>query len=159
MTTGKPAVERVYPPKLVTKVGNALLTRLLRRPGSRAGKGLMLLRVQGRRSGRAIETPVARQEIGGALACLTNSSWRHNFTGGADCELVLDGRVRRARGELVTGVDEVVAAYREVMDRVGPGEYRRTGLTVNVDRPPTDAELADAVQRYGLSFVRFTLLD
>ena len=53
----------------------------------------------------------------------------------------------------------MVRAYREVLDRLGPGRYRRAGLTVNVDRPPTDAELAEAVRRYGLSFVRFTLLD
>lgn len=158
MTVDKHVIERVYPPKLVTKVGNALLTRVLRRP-SRAGRALMLLRVRGRRSGRTIETPVARQEIDGALACLTNSPWRHNFAGGTECEIVLDGRVRPARGELVTGVDQVVAAYREVMDRVGPGGYRRTGLTVTVDRPPTDDELADAVRRYGLSYVRFTVLD
>ena len=159
MTAAKPAVERRYPPKIVTVLGNAVLGRVLKRPGTRAGQGLMLLRVRGRRSGRMIETPVARQEIGGELACLTNSAWRHNFAGGRECELVLEGRVRPARGELVADTDRVVRAYREVMDRLGPREYRRTGLTVNVDRPPTDAELAEAVQRYGLSFVRFSLLD
>jgi hypothetical protein len=159
VTVDKPAVERAYPPRIVARLGNALLTRLLRRPGSRAGRGLMLLRVRGRRSGRTIELPVARQEIGGELCCLTNAGWRHNFSGGRECELVLDGRVRRARGELVAEVDPVVRAYREVLDRLGPGRYRRAGLTVNVDRPPTDAELTEAVRRYGLSFVRFTLLD
>ncbi len=143
----------------MARLGNALLTRVLRRPGSRAGKGLVLLRVRGRRSGRTLEFPVARQDIGGELCCLTNSGWRHNFSGGRECELVLDGRVRRAQGVLVADVDAVVRAYREVLDRLGPGRYRRAGLTVHVDRPPTDAELADAVRRYGLSYVRFALLD
>ncbi|MBC8092755.1 MAG: nitroreductase family deazaflavin-dependent oxidoreductase [Pseudonocardia sp.] len=159
MTTDTPAVERTYPPKIVTWLGNPLLTRLLRRPGSRTGRGLMLLRVRGRRTGTPIETPVARQEIGGELSCLTSSGWRHNFQGGRECELVLDGRVRKARGVLVADAESVVRAYREVMDRVGPGGYRRTGLKVNVDRPPSDAELTEAVRRYGLAYVRFTLLD
>lgn len=149
----------MYPPAIVTRLGNPLLTRLLRRPGSRTGRGLMLLRVRGRRSGTLIETPVARQDIGGRLCCLTNSGWRHNFRDGRDCELVLDGRVRPARGELVDGVTPVVAAYREVLDRLGPRQYRRAGLRVTVDRAPTDAELAEAVRRYGLSYVAFTLLD
>lgn len=143
----------------MTRLANPLLTRVLRRPGSRAGRGLMLLRVRGRRSGSTIEIPVARQDVDGALSCLTNSAWRHNFQDGRECELVLDGRVRRARGVLVADTDRVVQAYREVMDRVGPGKYRRTGLKVNVDRPPTDAELTDAVLRYGLAYVRFALLD
>lgn len=109
--------------------------------------------------GYADRDPGGRQDIDGELCCLTNSGWRHNFQGGRECELVLDGRVRAARGALVADVGSVVRAYREVMDRVGPGGYRRTGLKVNIDRPPNDAELTEAVLRYGLAYVRFTLLD
>ncbi len=159
MTTDSFPVERVYPPKLMIWIANPMLKRVLRRPDSGPSKGLMLLRVRGRRSGRLIETPVARQDVDGQLCCLTNSNWRHNFRGGHAAELYLDGRPRRVHGELVTDVNAVVNAYRQVMDRLGPKNYRRAGLRVNVKREPTSSELADAVGRYGLSYVKFTLLD
>lgn len=155
----RPAVERVYPPKLVMLVVNPLMRRLLRRPGSGPSKGLMLLSVVGRKSGKRLVFPVAKQQIDGKLAVMSNSPWRFNFRGGYECDLWLDGRKRRARGELVTDPAAVTRAYRTALEAVGPGNSRRTGLRINVDRPPTDEELTEAVRRYGLSYVTFTLLD
>lgn len=138
-------------------VVNPLMRRLLRRPGSGPSRGLMLLTFTGRKSGRRFEVPVARQQIDGGLATLTNSGWRFNFAGGHDCVIWLDGRRREARGTLVGDPDRVAGAYAAALQRLGRDNARRTGLRINVDRLPAHDELLDAVRRYGLSYVTFTL--
>src|SRR3712207_2825438 len=111
MTDIRPAVERARPPRIAVWFVNPVMRRLLRRPGSGPSRALMLLCFTGRKSGRAYELPVAPQRIGGRLAVLTNSPWRHNFRGGRDCVLYLRGERVEARGVLVTEVPAVVDAY------------------------------------------------
>ena len=155
MTKTRPAVERVRPPRFAVRLINPVLRRLLRRPGSRPSRHLILLCFTGRRTGRRYQLPVAPQPIDGHLAVLTNSGWRHNFRGGLDCLLYVHGEPVTARGILVDEVSAVVGAYRAVLTALGPRHARQAGLRINVGRAPTDAELAEAVRRYGLSYVTF----
>jgi hypothetical protein len=116
----------------------------------------MLLRLRGRRTGRELELPVARQEHQGRLAVYSNSTWRLNFRGGHDAEVVLEGAPQRVRGTLVEDVDEVTGAYAEQIRRLGwKAAQRRLGVRIRVQRDPTREELAAAVRDSGLSIVVF----
>jgi hypothetical protein len=152
-----PAVERTTPPAVMVRIANPVLRRLLASPLHRAVSGqLMLLRLRGRRTGRELELPVARQEHQGRLAVYSNSTWRLNFRGGHDAEVVLEGAPQRMRGTLVEDVDEVTGAYAEQIRRLGwKAAQRRLGVRITVEREPTREELAAAVRDSGLSIVVF----
>ena len=75
---------------------------LLRSPAGGLMRGqFMVLRFYGRKSGRRYDVPVVAHRQGEQLYALTDARWRHNFRGGADVEVTLDGRVRRMRGQLI----------------------------------------------------------
>jgi hypothetical protein len=86
---------------------------------------------------------------------LTNSGWRHNFTGGKDIDVTLRGRRQGAYAVLLDDPDAVAAVYARLIGELGPSRAaRRLGLRINLDRAPTRGELRDAVQRSGLSIVQ-----
>lgn len=156
--TEQPAVERTIPPAAVTRIGNPIIKRLLASPLHRLMSGqLMLLHFSGRKSGRAYTLPVARQRVDGGLAVLTNSGWRANFRGGADAEVTLEGRRRPVRAMLDEDPDAVAAVYGALIDELGVKRANRLGIRINVDRAPTQPELAAAVRASGLSVLRLTL--
>ncbi len=155
--TGKPPIERTHPPDALVRVINPVMRRVLTSPAhGLVSAELMLLRYEGRRSGRRFELPVGRRSYEGLPAVFTNSKWRHNFRGGRDAELVEYGRPRPVRGRLVEDVDTVANAYERVIGELGwkPAQ-RRLGITINVGRDPTHDELADAIRTSGLSIVVF----
>jgi len=153
--THQPAVERVLPPSLVTRIANPILRRLLRSPLHRLVSGqLMLLHFIGRKTQRAYTVPVAYHDIDGTLAVLTNSGWRANFRGGADAEVTMRGRRGPARLVLDEDPDAVASVYAGMIARVGRSDSRRLGIRINVDRDPTHAELTEAVRASGLSVLR-----
>ena len=86
MASDKPVVERVHPPDGLMRLINPLTKRLLRR-GGRISERLVILHFTGRKSGLQYSTPVGYRTIGGRIALLTNSGWRHNFRGGADVQV------------------------------------------------------------------------
>lgn len=150
-------VERIHPPDAVMRVVNPVMRRLLKSPmrGVLGGQ-LVLLRYEGRRSGRRIELPVGRREHDGRVAVYTDSRWRHNFRGGRPAELVDGGVPRPVVGRLIEDVDTVADAYGRVIDEIGwQAAQRRLGLRVNARRTPTRDEIAAAVRRSKLSIVVF----
>ena len=155
----KPAVERVRPPDVVMGAINPVMRKLLRsRFSGPVGKALLLLRYSGRRSGRTYELPVGYHDIEGQPCLLTNSGWRVNFRGGAPVTIVLQGQPRQAQATLVEDPDTVAAIYHDMISELGVKQaQRRLGIRINVDRPPTKEELADAIRHSGLSIVRLDL--
>lgn len=149
----EPAVERRHPPDSLMRAVNPFARWLIGR--GKAADALMLLHYTGRRSGRHYDTPVGYHEIDGQLMLLTNSRWRHNFAGGADIEVTYRGRRRAARAVLVDDVDYVADLYARQFQELGlRAAQRRLGVKVHVARQPTRTELADAIQRSGLSVIR-----
>ena len=147
-----PPVERVYPPAVLVRLGNPVLSWLLsgRRRSARVGRDLLLLHVTGRRSGRVYSMPVGyHRQPDGRLLVLTSSRWRVNLSGGPTrVEVTLFGR--RLPGTAVLEEDPVAVAqvYRRMIDDLGPqAARRRLGIRVNLDRTPTEVELADAARR------------
>lgn len=150
-------VERVVPPKAPFDAMNRMMRWLLSSPAraSRVGQHLLVLHVTGRKSGRALDVPVAyREQADGRLLVLTNSTWRVNVRQRPGVEVTLRGRRRVAVAELVEEPERVARVYGELLEQVGHRRaVRELGVRVNVDRAPTHAELVDAVTRDRLALV------
>ncbi|WP_367129170.1 nitroreductase/quinone reductase family protein [Saccharothrix sp. HUAS TT1] len=157
LRSSRPAVERMRPPKAPYLVINRMVRALLSSPrrSARVGRHLLLLHLVGRRSGRLLEFPVAYRELeDGRLLVLTSSPWRANLRDRGEAEVTLLGHRRRAGAELVEDPDAVAEVYRRLIEQVGHRRAgRRMGIRINVDRVPTQEELAHAARRDGLSLV------
>jgi hypothetical protein len=130
------------------RVGNVFIRPLLR---SRAGKRiheLALLCFDGRRTGRRYEVPVEYHELDGLPLILTASAWKANLRGGADVELVHEGRRMPMRAELIEDPDEVARIYEALIQRIGLEHAKATtiGLTGIGDRMPAHEEIVEAVR-------------
>lgn len=153
-TAETPAVERVYPPKLMFMVANPLMRWAL---GTNLGKRvpeLARLDFRGRRTGEEYGVVTALHEVDGQTAVLTNSGWRWNFEGGHPVTVVVSGERIEARGRLVSDPDAVARVYLDRIDELGTeNAARRLGIKVNVDRQPTHDEIADLARGEGLSVI------
>ncbi|HET9671417.1 MAG TPA: nitroreductase/quinone reductase family protein [Actinomycetota bacterium] len=149
--TREEQVVRAYEPsagfRTMTRIGNVVMRPLLRSGIGSRMHDLALLSFSGRRSGTRYTVPVGYHELDGDVLILTASPWRVNLRGGADVELVHDGRPRSMRAELIEDPDEVATIYAELIRRIGIGKAKATtiGLDVLVDRMPTREELREAL--------------
>ncbi len=151
-------VQSVEPPRWAQRLMNPVLRAALASPAARLlGGSLMLLTVTGRRTGRRISVPVGRHELDGQLVAVAGGRWRFNLRGGAPVELLLEGRRRTGRGELVEDPDEVAALYERLIAQAGPaGAGRRLGIAIQGEGTPRREELrAGLAGKKGV--VRFTL--
>jgi deazaflavin-dependent oxidoreductase (nitroreductase family) len=79
--------------------GNVFISWVLRSPlHGMLSNGMMLITVTGRKTGKKYTTPVGYFRENGNLWVLTgrDRTWWKNLQGGADVELLLDGRVAYA---------------------------------------------------------------
>ncbi|KRC92214.1 hypothetical protein ASE25_02295 [Terrabacter sp. Root85] len=156
--TTKPAVEEALAPAAMVKIFNPVLRGLLSSPlHGIASKGLLVLHVTGRRSGRVYDVPVGRHELDGQLMTYGGGAWRANLRGGADLEVTIDGRRRRAHAVLEEDPDRVAEIFDRLLKELGPKRANRVALKVNVDRPPTLDEVRAGTA--GRAIVLITLLD
>jgi hypothetical protein len=152
MTTTDTPVVRSFEPaahmKHLMRVGNAMLSPVLRsRWGARMHE-LALLTVTGRKTGTRYTTPVSVLPFEGNLVVLTASRWRVNLRGGAEVVIRHDGAERTMHAELIEDPDEVARVYGALLERVGISKATHVGLKVSGDRMPTHAELVDAIGRH-----------
>lgn len=148
----EPAVERRHPPDSVMRVVNPLMRRLVAR--GVGGSQVLVLHYRGRRSGRPFDTPAGYHRIDGRIIVFTNSPWRHNFTGGTDVEVTLEGRRGPARATLIADPQAVTDLYVVLFERLGwQAAERRLGVKVRPRRQPTREELLAAVGDSRLSAV------
>ncbi len=142
---GQPPVEGAEPPKALARIVNPTMKALLRSPLHwPLSRHLMLLSFRGRKTDKTYEVVVGRHELDGALLVPTGTTgrrWRLNFRGGAPAEVTIEGRRHGGRGELVEDPEEVTRVYQLLLGQIGLKNARRLGLTVNVNRRPTDDEL------------------
>jgi hypothetical protein len=131
----------------MTRFGNLFVRPLLRSSAGRNMHELALLCFEGRLTGKRYEVPVAYHELDGESVILTASGWKANVRGGADVDLVHDGRRTPMRAELIEDADEVARIYEALLLKDGLEEAKPTkiGLKVEGDRMPTCAEIAAAV--------------
>lgn len=142
----RPAVEDKPPPPLALKLFNPVVRAILgSRLHSALSKDVMLLHVKGRKSGRVYDVPVGRHEHNGQLVASAGGRWKRNLAGGSDLEVTLDGRRRRAHGELVDDPAQVAQIFSDLLADAGLKRANRFGLRLNVDRAPTLDELQSAL--------------
>jgi len=153
-----PAVEPAHPPAAMLRVSNPVVRLLLRTPaGGPMRRQFMVLRFTGRKTGRRYDLPVVAHRQGGELYALTDARWRHNFRGGADAEVTLDGHVTSMRGHLLDDPEIVAPIYARSIGQFGVKRAQRMlGLKIHPPGTPTAEALAEAARRYHLSAIRFT---
>ncbi len=130
---------------------NPIMKRLIDSPlGGPVNRQLLLLRYQGRQSGRTFTTPVGYVRNGDRVVMVTSPGyhWWHNFVGGADADLRLPDGWRQARVEIITPedprYDETVAFQ---VARRGPGMLRSFGVEVDDQGLLTPEAKATAASR------------
>ena len=85
---------------------------------------------------------------------MTQHAWRANLCGGTSVEVTNAGRREPMRAQLDEEVGAVVTTLQNVIERIGWQDARRTlGLATDAGRPPTSAELAEAVRDYHLAVI------
>lgn len=158
-----PPVERVHPPRwLISHLVNPIARRVLRHNRGQMSQYILLLGFKGRHSGRRYEVPVAYRRINGRLAIFTNSGWRHNFAGGAEVKVTLQGVTHTAQASLSSEPREVALAYQRFIEESTEPDisvtYQQLGIKVNVNRVPTLEELESMARASGLSIVWLDLV-
>jgi deazaflavin-dependent oxidoreductase (nitroreductase family) len=116
---------------------NRLMGGLLRSPFSRlVDRGIMLLTVFGRRTGRAYTFPVQYVEDGRSLWIYSGAgeekTWWRNLRPGGPVEVLLRRRKHRGRGVVFTYADQpemVEEGLRRYSERF-PGMAKRMGLSL-----------------------------
>jgi hypothetical protein len=149
-TNGEPRVRSFEPSarfKKMTRLGNALVRPMLRSSAGRRIHELALLSFVGRRSGARFDVPVAYHEVDGDPVVLTAAPWTANLRGGADVELVHEGRRLPMRAELIEDPDDVARVYEALIEDIGVSEAKpmKIGLQVTGVGMPTHREIRDAV--------------
>lgn len=152
------AIDAGHPPSAVLKILNPVLGFLLRTPfAGPARKQFMVLSFTGRKSGREFTIPVSAHLIDNELYALTGAVWKQNFNGGADAQVVYDGKSTAMRGELIRDRAIVSGLYVKCAQSYGARRAQvMIGLKFRDQRVPTLEEFAEAVDRMKLCAIRFT---
>jgi len=132
--------------RTLMRVGNTFMRPLLHSRLGRRIDDLALLSFTGRRSGRLYTVPVGYHELDGNGVVLAASQWKANLRGGADVEIVHDGRRMPMRAELIEEPHEVAQIYGKLLRKIELSKAKLAiGLEVIGDRIPTDEEIEEAI--------------
>ena len=158
MTEESYAIDAGHPPSALLKILNPVLGFLLRTPlAGPARRQLMVLSFTGRKSGREFTIPVSAHVIDNDLYALTGAVWKQNFSGGADAQVVFDGKKTAMRGELIRDRAIVSDLYLRCAQSYGARRAQvMIGLKFRDHAIPTLEEFAEAVDRMKLCAIRFT---
>ena len=129
----------------LTRVGNVVMRPLIRSRMGAHMHDLAVISFTGRKTGRRYAVPVGYQELDGQGLILTAAGWKANLRGGADVEVVHDGRTQPMRADLIEDADEVADVYVALLQRLGRKKATQIGLRISGDHMPTHDELAHAV--------------
>jgi hypothetical protein len=151
-------ITRTIPPQRLVNGVNPAVRAFLRSPLHGAvDDSLLMLHVTGRRTGRRYDIPVGYLPLDGRFLVVTQHSWRANLRGGADLDVTHHGSRQRMHADLDENPDSVASVLRPVIEQIGrQAARRRLGLQIAVDRTPTQAELAAAVQEFDLATIILT---
>jgi deazaflavin-dependent oxidoreductase (nitroreductase family) len=129
---------------------NPIMASLLRSPfHALISNNMMLITVRGRRTGRALTTPVnyVRQEEALLVVSFRARTWWRNLRGGAPVELLLAGKQREAVASVAETDSEVVRGLAEIV-RLLPSHARPLGIGLDGPGRPKSDDLARAAQSH-----------
>ena len=112
--TPKPAVEERLAPAAMVKILNPVMRAFLSSPlHGIASKGLLVLHVRPPHR-QGLRRPGRTARLDGQLMTYGGGPWRVNLRGGADLEVTIDGRRRRAHAELEEDPDRVAEVFHRL---------------------------------------------
>jgi len=115
------------------------MTWMLRSPLSIFMSGIMLITVTGRKSGRAISTPVNYARDGDTVLVISkvDRTWWRNLRGGARVTLRIQGKIYQAEA---TVIEERAAVERELLRFFRSIKRTIAGIHLDEDGQPTKPE-------------------
>lgn len=158
MTDQVPAVTTGHPPEKLLKVANPMLRFLLGTPlAGPLRRQLMVLNFTGRKSGRQFSIPVSAHHINGTLYAIANAGWKHNFSGGADADVLHEGKTLKMHGEVISDPAAVADLAHRCAQSYGVKKAQTMmGLKFRDEKIPTVDEFAEAIAREKIVAVKFT---
>jgi hypothetical protein len=134
------------------KIYNPFVIWLLRSPfHDLIDKNTVLITFTGRKSGKKYTFPISYVRDGDTLMMISRKehNWWKNFRGGIQVTLFLQGRILKARGEVITDT-ETVANKLLLYLRQFPGYQRLMHMKLAADGQPEDPK---AFQQFTESMV------
>ncbi|MEO6126649.1 MAG: hypothetical protein ABIR32_23355 [Ilumatobacteraceae bacterium] len=103
--------------------------------------GIVVLRFDGRLSGRHYAIPAVVHPIDGQMVVFTDARWAANFRGAWALDVRHKGRRYATTAQLVEDVPAAAGLLRRVLETKKP---RALGLSIDDGHVPTDEELSNA---------------
>lgn len=143
--------------KIATRILNAFMRALLHSPFHRAAsKSVLILSFTGRKSGRAISTPISYLREGDTLLLFTDAPWRKNLHGGALVRLWVQRREMSGWATLVEDDKAAVAAGLARFLSALRHDARFYGVSFDPDGTPNPAQVVAAAQRVSMIQVKLS---
>src|SRR5215211_1487982 len=105
---------------------------------------LLVIAITGRRSGAVYRIPVGYVEHNGEILIGTGGRWHRNLLAGQAVPIVLRGRNRWARPEVVTDEARCTELYRYILAG-NPVHGKFVGIRVEADGEPNQSDLRRAL--------------
>jgi hypothetical protein len=153
-----PAVRWSPPGPWLAKTLNPVVRWLLESPLRWIpGKGLAVLRVRGRKSGRTYTFPITWNDLNEEVFVLTAAKWRLNLAEGADVEITHAGQRTRKRADIVANPEAVARTYLRAVEAYGVRKAKsRVGVTVRDRDDLGFEEMAEACRRDHMVAIKLT---
>ncbi|HZA11121.1 nitroreductase family deazaflavin-dependent oxidoreductase [Mycobacterium sp.] len=124
---------------------NVAMRALLASPlHSLLSRRLLVIDVTGRRSGAVYHIPVGYVEHDGDLLIGSGGRWYRNLVAGQEVSILLRGRRRAARAEVVTDEARCAELYRYILAG-NPIHGKYVGIGVEPDGTPNQSDLRRAL--------------
>jgi len=125
---------------------NPMMIWLLKSPlHGMISKGVMLVTVTGRKSGKSISTPTNYLHDGNTLRVISwrERTWWRNLKGGAEVQILLAGRSAEGRGQVIEEEKTVAQSLFDFYQKV-PQNAKYVKISLDAAGMPvhTDCELA-----------------
>ena len=111
-------------------------------------KGVMLVTVTGRKSGKSISTPTNYLRDGNTLWVISwrDRKWWRNLRGGANVRVLLAGKGVGGRGQVIEGEKEVAQSLFDFYCKV-PNVAKYVGINLDTAGLPISADCERAAQK------------
>jgi hypothetical protein len=149
-------INELNAPETLFKVVNPVMKFTLNSPlHGLLDSDLLLLRWEGRRTGKAYTTPVGYHQNGDNLTVFTSSSWKANFKEPYPVEVKLKGEWHSGTAVIQDDPRATAEYIKQSVDE--GGSYARFRMRVEGDRELTIEELMQEVDRRDMVLIKIDL--
>jgi deazaflavin-dependent oxidoreductase (nitroreductase family) len=132
----------------MNKIANPFVSLILRSPlHGWMSQSILLVTYQGRKSGKKYTLPVQYVRSGDCLYIIPGAAgqktWWRNLRGGAPVQVLVDGRLKQAQAEVLTGepnCDEIAGALKVYLEHF-PAATRLHLIQVKPDKTLDESDL------------------